>query len=213
MAERPNQNWESRDIFSLGPKFRIDMNNPQMGCDGTDVYMMYATNDNKDISITGLTEGGTYKVYNDKSVELIGGVKGTEGGVDIVIAGMNGDITITAMKNGSVRIKGANIMIKADEDVDIDAGRNINLNAGSGRILLNANKADVKALAGNLIESTTGSFIQRVFTSTEFILGNNIGGELFTGVGMDYLKDTAKVVTGIGGVPNIVANVAGGLLS
>ena len=212
MTERRNQNWESRDIFSLGPKFRIDVNNPQMGGDGTDVYMMYGITDNKDVSVTGLTEGGTYKIYNDKSVELVGGVKGTEGGVDIVIAGMNGDITITAMKNGSVRIKGANIMIHADEDVDIKAGRNITMSAGSGRILQNANKIDAVALAGNIIESTTGSFIQRVFTSTELILGNNIGGEFFTGVGMDYLKDTAKVVTGIGGVANVVANVAGELL-
>ena len=213
MAERPNQNWEARDIWSLGPKFRIDMNNPQMGCDGTDVYMMYATNDNKDISITGLTEGGTYKVYNDKSVELIGGVKGTEGGVDIVIAGMNGDITITAMKNGSVRIKGANIMIKADEDVDIDAGRNINLNAGSGRILLNANKADVNALMGNLAEVTTGSFIMRVLDGTELAKEDEDFGT--NKLGLDWLKtkEAGSAVAGIGGVPNIVANVAGGLLS
>ena len=35
MAERPNQNHEQRDILSLGPKFRIDTNNPQMGERGT----------------------------------------------------------------------------------------------------------------------------------------------------------------------------------
>lgn len=211
MAERPNQNWEARDIWSLGPKFRIDMNNPQMGCNGTDVYMMYATNDNKDISITGLTEGGTYKVYNDKSVELIGGVKGTEGGIDIVIAGMSGDITITAMKNGAVRIKGANIMIQADEDVDIKAGRNITMSAGSGRILQKANKIDAVGLAGNLIENTMGSFIQRIYDGSKLI-GDKTSGSY---VGMDWLKspDSGFAVAGIGGVPNIVANFAGGLLS
>ena len=34
MAEKPNQNWEARTIDSKGPKFRIDVNNPQMGADG-----------------------------------------------------------------------------------------------------------------------------------------------------------------------------------
>lgn len=198
MSERPNQNWEARDIFSLGPKFRIDLNNPQMGCNGTDVYSFYSITDNKDVSVTGLTEGGTYKIYNDKSVELIGGVKGVEGGVDIVIAGMNGDITITAMKNGSVRIKGANIMIHADEDVDIKAGRNITMSSGSGRILQKANKIDAIALAGNVIESTTGSFVSRIFDSSF--------------VGVDFLQ-SAGAITGIGGVPFAAANIAGGLLS
>lgn len=193
MAERPNQNWESRDIFSLGPKYRIDVNNPQMGGNGSEVYMMYSVTDNNDVCLTGLTEGGTYRIYNDQSVEIVGGVKGPDSGVDIVIAGMNGDITITAMKNGSVRIKGANIMIHADEDIDLKAGRNITMNAGSGRILQKANKIDSVALAGNLIESTSGSFIQRVFKPTY--------------VGMDVLK-TVGAVTGIGDVANVIGNVA-----
>ena len=197
MAERPNQNWESRDIFSLGPKFRIDINNPQMGSDGTDVYTIYGVTDNKDVAIAGLTEGGTYKIYNDKSIELVAGSKGTEGGIDIVIAGMNGDITITAMKNGQVRIKGANVMIQADEDVDIKAGRNINLSASNGRILLKSNKADCNALVGNLAEATTGSFVQRVFLGTK--------------VGPDFLISDG-IVPGIGNLPNVVANVAGGLI-
>lgn len=202
MAERSNQNWESRDIFSLGPKFRIDVNNPQMGSNGTDVYMIYGITDNKDVAIAGLTEGGTYKIYNDRSIELIAGSKGTEGGVDIVIAGMSGDVTITAMKNGQVRIKGANVMIQADEDVDIKAGRNINLSASSGRILLKSNKADCDALVGNLAEATTGSFIQQIFSKTQ--PAGAIGLDFLTGVG---------AVAGIGGpLPNVVANVTGGLL-
>lgn len=196
MAERPNQNWEPRCIDTRGPYFRIDTKNPQMGSDGTDVYTIYGVTDNKDVAIAGLTEGGTYKIYNDKSIELVAGSKGTEGGIDIVIAGMNGDITITAMKNGQVRIKGANVMIQADEDVDIKAGRNINLNASNGRILLKSNKADCNAFVGNLAEATTGSFVQQVFAGTK--------------VGEGFLV-AAGAVSGIGNLPNVVANVAGGL--
>ena len=42
MAEKPNQNWEQRVVDSRGPKFRLDVNNPQMGADGSNVYLMYA---------------------------------------------------------------------------------------------------------------------------------------------------------------------------
>lgn len=157
MAERSKQNWEARDIFSVGPKFRIDINNPQMGYSGTNAYALYGVTDNNDVNLTGLTESGSYRIYNDRYIEIIAGNKEKSDGVDIVIAGMNGDVTITAMRNGAVRIKGKNIMIDADEDVDIKAGRNINLNASSGRILLKSNKADVDALTGNLVKKTFGS--------------------------------------------------------
>ena len=126
MAERPldKQNWQGRSITSFGPKFRLDMNNPTMGLNGTDVYNLYAVTDSKDVCITGLSEGGTYKIYNDHSIELIAGQKSQSNGVDIIITVRNGDICITAEKNGRVRIRGQNIMIDADEDVDIKAINN-----------------------------------------------------------------------------------------
>lgn len=172
MAERPNQNWEARDIWSLGPKFRIDINNPQMGCNGTNVYAMYSTNDNKDVCLTGFTEGGKYRIYNDRDIEIIAGNKDNSDGVDIVIAGMSGDVTITAMRNGSVRIKGKNIMLDADEDIDFKAGRNITASSGSGRILLKGNKVDADGLTGNLIDKVTGTFGTRVFE------GSFVGGDI-----------------------------------
>jgi hypothetical protein len=150
-------NWEGRSIFSLGPKFRIDTSNPQMGFNGSDVYNIYGVSDSNDVSLTGMTEGGIYRIYNDRCIEIIGGIKNQESpGVDIVISGKNGDICITAERNGKVRIKGKNIMIQADEDVDIKAGRNVNITSGSGRILMKGNKADVSALTGNAIPSTFG---------------------------------------------------------
>jgi len=41
MAERQNQNWYQRFVESYGPNFRIDINNPQMGYGGTNVYDIY----------------------------------------------------------------------------------------------------------------------------------------------------------------------------
>ena len=164
MAERPfdKQNWQGRSVTSFGPKVRLDMNNPQMGCNGTDVYNLYAVTDNNDVCLTGLTEGGTYHIYNDRSIEIIAGQKSESNGVDIIISGRNGDVCITAEKNGRVRIRAQNIMIDADEDVDIKAGRNITLDAGSGRVLLKGNKLDASGLTGNLVPEGT-SFGEQVF--------------------------------------------------
>ena len=180
MAERPfdKQNWQGRSITSFGPKFRLDMNNPQMGCNGTDVYNLYGVTNNNDVQVTGLTEGGSYRIYNDRSIELIAGQKSESNGVDIIISGRNGDVCITAEKNGRVRIRAQNIMIDADEDVDIKAGRNIILESGSGRVLIKANKADCDALDGNLAPKGT-SFGEIVFAGT--YVGSDIITQTFRG--------------------------------
>jgi hypothetical protein len=180
MAERPldKQNWQGRSISSFGPKFRLDMNNPTMGLNGTDVYNLYAVADSKDVCISGLSEGGTYKIYNDHSIELIAGQKSQSNGVDIIISGRSGDVCITAEKNGRVRIRGQNIMIDADEDVDIKAGRNIILESGSGRLLIKSNKADCDALDGNLAPKGT-SFGEIVFAGT--YVGSDIITQTFRG--------------------------------
>jgi hypothetical protein len=180
MAERPidKQNWQSRSLTSFGPKFRIDMNNPQMGCNGTDVYNLYAVTNNNDIALTGLSEGGMYRIYNDRTIEIIAGQKSESNGVDIIISGRNGDVCITAEKNGRVRIRAQNIMIESDEDVDIKAGRNITLDAGSGRVLLKGNKLDANGLTGNLVPEGT-SFGELVFADT--FVGQDIVKTAFSG--------------------------------
>lgn len=199
MPERPNQNWESRDIFSLGPKYRLDMNNPQMGCSGSDVYNMYSTTNGKDVSLTGMTESGKYRLYNDRDVEIIGGNKSNSDGVDIVIAGMSGDVTITAMKNGNVRIKGKNIIIDADEDVDIKAGRNITLSGANGRTLLKNNQIDADGLTGNVIEATMGTFGMRAFS------GSFVGADVLSGA----FSGGAASIIGADGAVSIAGKVAG----
>ena len=167
MSERPfdKQNWQQRKLEGFGPKCRIDMCNPQMGLNGTDVYNIYAVTDSNDVSLTGLSEGGIYKIYNDQSIEIIAGQNSQSNGVDIVISGRNGDVCITAEKNGKVRIRAQNIMIDDDEDVDIKAGRNITLDSGSGRILLKGSKMDCDGLSGNLVPKSL-QFVSKVFSSS-----------------------------------------------
>ena len=128
--------------------------------------------------------------HNDKSIEIVAGAKNSSGEVDIVIAGAKGDITLTCMENGVIRIKGANIMLESDEDIEFLAGRNISLKGKNGGIKLDGHSVDVAGLSGNLVEATVGSWLQRV-TKPSFI-------------GLDVLKSVGAV-TGIGNIPVVGA--------
>lgn len=169
--------YEARDFLSLGPQFRIDINEPISGSDGISVYKLYSYNDSNDVNLMAFTNSGSFKLYNDRSIEIIAGEKNSGKSVDIVIAGVNGDITITAMSNGAVRIKGKNIQIEASEDIDLKAGRNITMNAGSGRILQKANKIDQVGLTGNAVQNTFGArCFAKVPIGAEYINDVFIGG-------------------------------------
>lgn len=201
----PNQNWERRNHISLGPKFRIDVSNPQNGLDGPNVYDIYAVTDSKDVSLVGLTEGGTYRIYNDRTIEIMAGHKSENNAIDIVIAGLNGDVCITAQRNGKVRIRAKNIMLESDEDIDIKAGRNLNLTSGSGRILMSGNKADIAALTGNAILETFG---KKVFSGT--FVGADIISDLFTG-GIASVAEGALTSLASNAVSSVAGNAIGGL--
>jgi hypothetical protein len=181
MAERlktnNQQNWEERNYCSWGPNFRIDVSNPQMGIDGENVYAIYGVTDTKDQSSISLTQGGHFRILNDRGIEITGGNKSEEEGVDIALNSLNGNITITALQNGSIQIKGKNIILDAAEDIDIKAGRNIKLTAGT-TIEMEAMKIEVDGLMGNLIECVLGSFATQVFSVTSFADSIGIGGAI-----------------------------------
>lgn len=166
MAERPfdKQNWQRRKSHSFSTNFRIDTGNPQMGLNGSILYDLYGITDNKDVSLVGMTHGGMFHIYNDQSIEIVAGKKSTTTGVDIQITGKNGDIWITAEKNGQVRIRGANVIVDADQNLDLTAGNNIKIQAGN-KISLKSNIANCDALAGNLAPQKA-TFMFKAFKGT-----------------------------------------------
>jgi len=192
MAEKPNQNWEARDIDSRGSKFRIDVNNPQEGTDGPNAYIQYGVTENKDRQFSALSESGTYRLHNEKSMEIVAGSKNSKSDQTIKLTSANGDITITVLENGQIKIRGSSVVIQADDDINLSAGRNVTIKAGQ-RILLRALKADAHALVGNLVHSI-GSWLERIFEPTQ--------------VGVDYLRNPpagddflkGPVVPGVGDV-------------
>ena len=163
MSERPSgkQNWQKRQNTSFGPHFRIETGNPQMGLNGTITYDLFAQTESGDKSTVGMSNGGIYHIYNDQCIEMIGGQEDQSGGVNIQIVSKNGDVWITAEKNGEVKIRGKNIVIDADEDIDLVAGNYITMDA-KNRILLKSNVADCDALRGNLTPRDV-TFMGQVF--------------------------------------------------
>jgi hypothetical protein len=72
-------------------------------------------------------------------------------------------------------------MLDADEDIHLKAGRSINITAGSGRILQQANKIDVSATTGTLLQSMGQSFVSSVFEGSFVgpdVIQASIGGIL-----------------------------------
>ena len=134
-----SNNWARRKIVSYTPEFRIDVNNPTNGFLGAGVYEKYAHTDSGDISLCGMNQAGVYHIYNDQTIEIIGGggKNNDRGGVDIVISGMKGSVVITAQENGDIRIKGANIIMEAKEDIKFKCGGNATFDVGQ--------KFDIKA--------------------------------------------------------------------
>jgi len=150
MSERPEeqQNWQLRQYDSFGPHFRIDTGNPQMGYNGTVVYDLLGSGKDGNTSAVGMTEGGLYHIYNDQCIEVIGGNKVSGGGVCVNIVGANGDVTITAMSNGDVKVTGQNIILDADKNIEVNAGGKFKVTADS--INMSSNTCYISAPYGKI---------------------------------------------------------------
>jgi len=182
-----HKNYEARQFETWGPNVRWDVNPPEPGMDGHTIYQLYAFNKDGDVHLESFSETGTWRIMNDRGIEIAGGAKGSDGNVDICITGTGGgDIWITATRNGTVKIKGKNIMIEALEDVDLKAGRNVNITSGSGRILLKGNKIDKECFSGNAAGAL--AFTARAFAPTP--------------LGIDFITESF-------GVENVIAGFLG----
>lgn len=184
MAERI-QNIFKRQLISFNPNFRIDTANPQMGRTGTDVYKIYGVTDNGDNqSSISLSSSGLMSIYNDHSLQIVGGEKNDQGRDDIVIIGKNGNVAISA--DGIVRIYATNIMFEAEQDIQFKAGRNISMKGGSGRIMIDGQRVDVEGTSGNMISLLGKDFTKKVFEGSF--------------VGIDFIDNL------VGGIVNTIVN-------
>ena len=171
MAERENQNWERRVIDSFGPKYSIDVNNPQMGENGPNVFLQRAVTDNEVRQFSALDEAGKYMLHNEGDIEIITGKK-VNGDIGIDIATLKGHISLTCENNGNILIHADSIILTSREDITLNSGRNISLNAPQ-TINLSANKVQANGKSGNIMKAifhvvggAAGSFVGRVFANS-----------------------------------------------
>lgn len=217
------QNWERRILQSFGSNFRLDVNNPQKTVGGEDVYNFYSVTDEEKVCLMGQQQDGIWRLYNDDKVEIVGGAKVVEDGVCVTIVGKNGDVVINADNNGRVRVRGQNIMIQADEDVNITAGRNVNIKSGSGRVLLSGNTLEKDGLKGNLLDPEK-QFAWRVFEGTGLPAGSfssllspfsgitDLAGSIVGGAGFGAAITGAVSSAVSGAVSGAVGGAIGGQL-
>ena len=146
------KNYQRRILQSYGSRYRLDIQNPEPDVGGPQVFNQQATTDDDATLSVGLNQKGLYHIYNDNTIEIVGGARSEQDGPDIVITGKHGDIFITAEENGRIRIRGKGVTIQADEDLTLIGGRNVNIKSGSGRVLLSGNTLEKDGLKGNLLE-------------------------------------------------------------
>ena len=205
MAERSVdlQNWAGRDYESFGPHMRIDTGNPEYGFGGGTIYAIIAEKNNQ-TSYLGMTENGHYNIFNDDNITITGGVE-MDGGTSVNIVGKNGDVTITAMRNGDIKIKGRKVIIDADEDLNLLSRKNVRI-TGKSSIFFDTPNLATNALTGNLAP--------RDVTFGGLVFGNSKVGldkleSAFTGGKLDSITDQLKEQTA--GLQNQVQDLAGNI--
>ena len=148
MATRPEdlQNWSLWD-FDENPVYKFQTGNPTYGYGGGTVFSQQMEQNDQTAAIT-LTEDGQLNFFNDDTITITGGITKTSGEC-VNIVGKNGGVTITAMKNGTIKIKGRNIQIDADENINIESKKNVRIH-GKSSIFFDTPNLATNALTGNL---------------------------------------------------------------
>ena len=188
---KPNENWQERVYEAFTSNVKLDINNPQEGLSGPIVYNWLSSSKGGDQSSVGMTESGIYHIYNDQCIEIVGGQKVDGGGVSVNIAGTKGDVCITAMSNGDVKVTGTNIILDASKNIEIDAGSNFTVKAN--KISMKSNECYITAPRGKIS-------VRDVSWSGTVFKGTTIDPSQFTGqiksladnLDKEQLKDAAK---------------------
>ena len=204
MATRPEdlQNWSLWD-FDENPVFKFQTGNPTYGYGGGTLFSQQMEGNDQTAAIT-LTEDGQLNFFNDDTITITGGIKKTSGEC-LNLVGKNGGVTITAMKNGTVKIKGRNIQIDADENINIESKKNVRIHCKSSIFFDTPNLA-TNALTGNLAprDVTLGGI---AFRGTK--VGQGAISNAFTGGQLESL--TSSLQSQAPALQNQLKDIAGNI--
>ena len=192
MSTRPEdlQNWSLWD-FDEKPNFKFQTGNPTYGFGGGTVFSQQMEQNNQ-TGHFGMTEDGQMNLFNDDTISISGG-NTKDGGTCVNIVGKNGDVSITAMKDGNILIKGSSITIDADQDINILSSKNVRIK-GSSSIFFDTPNLNTNAMTGNLAPRNV-TFGGLVFRGTK--VGQGAISNAFTGgdIGSVASKLSSKAKT------------------
>ena len=179
------QNWAPW-AFDKRPNFVLQTSNPTVGFGGATVLQQVMEQNNQ-TGIWGMTEDGQMNIFNDDCITITGGVT-KDGGTCLNLIGKNGDVTITAERNGDILIKGSNILIDADQNINIMSKKNVTI-SGKSSIFFDTPNLATNALTGNLAPRDV-TFGGLVFRGTK--VGGNAISDAFTGGKLESITDNLK---------------------
>ena len=187
MSTRPEelQNWSLWD-FDEKPNFKFTTGNPTYGFGGGTVFSQQMEQNNQ-TGYWGMTEDGQMNLFNDATLTISGGNE-MEGGECVNIVGANGSVSITAMNNGDIKIKGTNIIIDADQNINIMSKKNVTI-SGKSSIFFDTPNLATNALTGNLAPRDV-TFGGLVFRGTK--VGQGAISDAFTGGKLESITDNLK---------------------
>ena len=148
MAEK-EKDYSKRDFDCRTKSFRIDVNNPQEGQCGPEMFKIIGETPDGKTFTQSLSANGMLRITNEGSTEIVAGSKNEPEGLDIRIFASKGDIGINADK-GSVRIYGKNIFFETPGTFSVLAGK-INLGNNQTRsINIEGFDTQLKSQDGNI---------------------------------------------------------------
>ena len=182
-----NQNWQKRQYDSYGPHFRIETANPELGVCGNIAYNLYGYADSGDTANLGLKVNGLFDIFADQCITIDGGAKVEGGGLCVNIVGSKGDIAITAMENGDVRISGRNIILDADENIEMTAGGKVEIDSAellatkqnttrinAKKTNISGGKIDIGGSTGVTLITTKGAIKVKRFVAQDVSWASNV---------------------------------------
>ena len=187
MSTRPEdlQNWSLWD-FDEKPNFKFTTGNPTYGFGGGTIFSQQMEQNNQ-TGHWGMTEDGQMNLFNDATITISGGNE-MEGGECVNIVGANGSVSITAMNNGDIKIKGTNIIIDADQNINISSNKSVTI-SGKSSIFFDTPNLATNALTGNLAPRDV-TFGGLVFRGTK--VGQGAISNAFTGGKLESITDNLK---------------------
>ena len=161
-----------RHVTTYNPLVRQDVCNPAYGMAGATRWKVFtATEKEYKRQSLEFAENGTF-LNSDEAIEICAGERGNDKGESVLIHSRRGNISITADRTGTIKIKGQHIVIEGEGDMEWSTGNNFSIKGNNVNISGNAVNTD--AMSGNQVPLEL-QFAFKVFE------GSFVGGDLVAG--------------------------------